>query len=361
MMSTATSSIERDLRQVMLKLLVASAPAQVDQIRRAAIDWYRRQPSRRGKAEELYHRLHLGEWVEEGELADREVRASVQSALVEFPPGVQRRLATIGFDVPPEVLKQATAEERDASLAAQIEELLGYGPSSESTAWSMFQSVAADLGGPSPLFRAGARIAAQRDDQETAASLIERGLEASVRAGSAPLTLGLLQERSWLQRGRSPKEREPGLRQLGEQAQRMVDLRAILQYRAQTVDPDDPELTRRVSALGGLLTQAEPEDVWGLVPALRVAVEAAVEHGVRTLLDQLRVLVLAELSPFRYAVFADLVAQRALGELQRTGPDASAKDFGFFFVRLAETWPYRVLFVAPPYGRQGEQLTESAP
>ena len=349
----------QDLRQVMLKLLVASAPGQVAEIRRTAIDWYRRQPGRRGKAEELYHRLHLGEWIDQRELLDREVRSSVQAALVEFPLSVQRRLATLGFEVPADVLEQATAQERDASLAAQIEELLPYGPRSEQEAWSMIERAGKDLKGPSPLYRAGARIAAQRGDDAVAGDLIERGLEAAVGGGETEQILGLLQERAWLHRDRPLEDQAAGLQQLEDHALRLRDRVALLQHRAQSINPADEQIARRLIALGGLITHAEPEEVWGLVPALRLPVEAAAERRLRALLSPLQAIVTAGSSPFRYSVFAERRAQTALERLQVIGPDAAPQEFGFAFVLLAQVWPYRVLFVSPPYGRLGEQLSES--
>lgn len=349
----------QDLRQVMLKLLVTSAPAQVESIRRRAIDWYSHQTGRRAKAEEIYHRLHLGEWVDERELRDREVRSSVGAALVEFPAAVQRRLATIGFDVPADVLERATAEERAASLAAQIEERLPYGPTSEGMAWSMFESVAGEVRGPSPLYRAGARIAAQHGDEKRAESLIEQGLAVAIREGSAELTLGLLQERAWLFRTRPDEEQAEGLDRLAEYAQRLQSDLATVQHRAQTLQTSAPDVERQVTVFGRLLAETEPEDVWALALALRPAVEVATSREVSALLEALRSVVLSGSSPFRFSVFADPVAQSALHVVQGSTVDGDPKDFGIAFLQLIDAWPYRVLFIEPPYGRLGEQLSES--
>jgi hypothetical protein len=348
-----------DLRRVMLKMLLASAPAQVEQIRRRAVTFYSRQRDRRGRAEELYHRLHLGEWIDDKELADREVRSSIQAAVEEFPLQVQLRLATLGFDVPLEVREQATREQRDESLASQIEELLPYGPSSEAEAQAIFASTQADLRLGSPLFRAGARIAAQRGDEQLALDLIERGLEGTVREGAAVQTLGLLQERAWLYRSRSRADQADGLALLGEHARRHQNPPALLQHRAQLIDPDDDAVEGDLIALGELLAQVDAEDVWGLVPAMRPAVELARRRRVEALLAPLQVLVQAQESPFRFAVFPDPASQSALEELLFTRSDAGIGAFGEMFLRLCEAWPYRILFVAAPYGRRGEQLSES--
>jgi hypothetical protein len=348
-----------DLRRVMLKLLLASAPAQVTQIRHRAVGFYERQRGRRGRAEGLYHRLHLGEWVGDRELADREVRSSIQAAVEEFPLQVQLRLATLGFDVPAKVREQATREQRDESLASQIEELLPYGPSSEARAEAIFVSAQADLKHGSPLFRAGARIAAQRGDERSALDLIERGLEGAVRDGAAVQTLGLLQERAWLHRGRSRADQADGLALLGEHARRHQHPPALLQHRAQLIDPEGESVERDLVALGDLLAQADPEDVWGLVPAMRPAVETARRRRVGALLAPLQVHVQAQEGPFRYTVFPDPASQSALEDLLFTRTEAGIEAFGEMFLRLCEAWPYRILFVAAPYGRRGEVLEES--
>jgi AAA ATPase domain len=347
-----------DLRRVMLKMLLTSAPAQVEQIRRRAVAWYARQRGRRGRAEELYHRLHLGERVDDKELSDQEVRSSIQAAVEEFPLQVQLHLTTLGFDVPPEAHKHATREQRDESLASRIEELLPYGPSSEGQAQVIFASAQADLRPGSPLFRAGARIAAQHGDKEQALELIERGLAGTVREGAAVQTLRLLQERAWLYRNRSRADQADGLAWLGEHAQRHQDRPAVLQHRAQSIGPDD-EVENDLVALGDLLTQADPDDVWGLVPALQPAVKLAQRRRVKALLPPLQALVQAEASPFRFTVFPDPASQSALEELLFTGADAGIWPFGGAFLRLCEAWPYRILFVVAPYGRRGEQLSES--
>ena len=73
----------------------------------------------------------------------------------------------------------------------------------------------------------------------------------------------------------------------------------------------------------------------------------------------LQSLVQAQASPFRLAVFPDPVSQTALDALLSTGPDVGIMPFAEAFLRLCEVWPYRILFVAAPYGRRGEQLYEA--
>ena len=349
-----------DLRRVMLKLLLTSTPAQVEQIRRRAVAWYARRSDRRGRAEEIYHRLHLGDRVDDKELSDREVRSSIQTAIEEFPLQVQLRLATLGFDVPREAREQATFKQHHASLAAQIEELLPYGSSSESQAEAIFASAQNDLRHASPLFRAGARIAGQGGDERRALDLIGRGLEYSIQEGAAAQTLGLLQERAWLCRNRSRADQASGLALLHEHALRNQDRAALLQHQAQTISLGDRPIERDLVVLADLLREADPDDMWGLAPALQPAVQAARWGRGEALLAQLRILVQAQPGPFRYAVFPDPVLQSILEGLLFTSSDAGTGPFGDAFLHLCETWPYRILFVAAPYGRRGEQLYESA-
>jgi hypothetical protein len=348
----------REVRQVMLKMLLAGAPPEVEQIRRGAVDWYAGQAGRRARAEEVYHRLHLGEQVGQRELSDPEVRSSIQAVIEEFPPGIQLGLAILGLKVSPEISEAAGRERRHAVIAAQIEELLPYGPGSVDQAQEIFASAQSDLGGArreaSPLFRAGARIATQSGDERQALDLIDRGLENAAREGAAALTLGLLQERAWLYRIRDRAEQAEGLARLGERARRHQDQPALLQYLAQSIDPGDPGGLR---TLGNLLSRADPADAWGLVPALGPAVELARDLKEEELLAPLRSLVQAQGSPFLLTVFPDPVSQSALGTLRSAGSGAGA--FARAFLRLGEVWPYRILFVAAPYGRGGEQLREA--
>ena len=61
----------------MLKLLVQKSPAQVNDIHQRAVKWYSSQQGLRARAEELYHRLQLGETVDRSALDDRSIRFSI--------------------------------------------------------------------------------------------------------------------------------------------------------------------------------------------------------------------------------------------------------------------------------------------
>lgn len=335
-----------DLRRVMLKMLAMSAPAQVRQIRRLAVAYYRRQPGRRSRAEEWYHRLHLGDRPDKKAFADREVRSSIQAAIDEFPHPVQVSLAALGLDVAPKIQQEASREEMEASAAAQIEELLPYGRSSELHAAEVFDRARAGIHGSSPLYRAGARINAQLGDDARALELIEQGLAESIRAGSSLETLELLKEQSLLSRTRPDAARVLGL--LADHGRRHGNVCALLQHHLQTFDPAD---RRDLAVLGEILRGADAEDVWGLVPAFPPLADPGV-------LSTLQAITQGPNSPFRYAAFHEPAVQEALDEVMSADP--SMRRFAGAFRGLCEAWPYRILFVAAPYGRAGEQLSESA-
>jgi hypothetical protein len=460
-----------DLRRVMLKMLLAGAPAVAEQIHRRAVAWYQGQPGSRALAEWTYHLLHLGDLSKlkhpsRYALGDREVRASIQAAIDEFPVETQLWLTTQGLKVLPDVQARASRDQEHAAVAAQIEDLLPYGPSAVDEAERIFLAAYADVreDGPvvrsrfrsalgrtdraaSPVFRAGARIAAQRGDDQRALELIEQGLERAAVDGAAELTLGLLKDRAWLYRERPATEQAEGLALLADHALRHEDLAAQLQHRALSLggEPGMPDRAD-LAALKDLLGQASPHDLWDLLPALGRAVAFAtgwspddrsfntkavsVEtvtagESVRrsfssavsplALANPLAALVRAASSPFRLAVFPDAEQQSALSlvlrdanldaagiltgkgadilesalraALGRTGArtllndvlratnpkfeDSESRDpktrealrfaaqAGFLaaFFALCAIWPYRILAVAAPQGRRGDQLT----
>lgn len=372
-----------DLRRVMLKMLLNGAPAVVEQIRHRAIAWYQPRDGRRNRAEEIYHRLHLGDRVDPRELANSEVRASIQTAIEEFPVETQLWLATTGFAVPEAVREQATRDQSHAAAAAQIEQLLPYGRSSEEQALQLFRSAYANLDegrpvyrslfgartdrGSSPVFRVGARVFAQLGDDTQALSLIERGLERTAREGAAELTLGLLKERAWLYRHRPGAEQADGLALLGEHALRHQDLAGRIQHRAQSILATGRISGTDLAVLADLLSQAAPHDLWDLVPALQPAFNYGPDVGAEALIQSMRDLIAAGDSPFASAVFPDPARQSAVDELlgwqyeYDPGGDRVGRPFQErftnAFLRLCEVWPYRILYVAPPFGRRGEQLT----
>jgi hypothetical protein len=452
-----------DLRRVMLTMMLNGAPAQAEEIHRRAVAWYSPsepfRPDPRDQAEYVYHWMQLTrhDQTDTGilySLRHSEVRASIQAAVDEFPVDTQLWLATLGFRVSAGVREQASRDQAHAAAAAQIEDLLPYGERATAEAERVFESAYATLRdygavrsiarsalgradrGASPVFRAGARIAAQRGDDERARSLISEGLERAARDDAAGLTLGLLKERAWLYRDRPAAEQSDGLELLAAHAARQDDAGARLQYLAQFVHGapgavDAASLNPLLEELG----RADGLAVWHVVPALGRAIERANDlsaadgsfritanssstttstttadgtvvrrssTGPLVIADRLAPLILDPASPFRSAAFADPGCQDALnvvtaaasadsvpqvasrfihddstptlaagwrtvfrsltgglGEYPFAGDEESgalspAHQVVFLtaFMRLCNAWPYKILYVEPPQGRE---------
>jgi hypothetical protein len=350
-----------DLRRLMLKLLITDQPERVERIRRSAIAFYRGQRGLRAKAEENYHRLFLDESIDPKDLADREVRASIQAAIAEFPIDRQLWLSTLGFQVPEDTRRLATTEQQHESQAAYVEELLAYAGSSILEAERIVLEGTRDLQQVSPLFRSAARVAAEKGDFTAARGWIQQGLEQSVPAGATRLTTGLIQELAWLERADPPDARAPTLGQLADLAVRQGDVKALAQHRLQTIDAASPDAVRLVTAMPELLGQLDAYDLWGLTLALLPAVSVSLGLPTAGIIGTLRGAVSSPDGPYRRVVFEDRGAQAALTEVLSTTDLEDDATFGRAFLGLGERWPYRVLFVEPAYGRGGgESLSESA-
>lgn len=358
-----------DLRRVMLKLLTEKAPAQVEDIRRAAIAWYSTQSGRRARAEELYHRLQLGEAIEKTDIADPEIRSSLQASISELPMDAQLQLASFGLEVAAEVLKHASQEQTEAHIAAQVEELLAYGDSALDELHAITTEFTRRLDHMSVLFRAAARCAMQEQKNATALSWIEQGLNHAVGASNTAQILDLLSEKAWCLRTTPTDELSRTLDALGEYGARHRRRTALVQHRIQSL-----ELGQLASSPGGavapkelarMLGELQPLELWGLVPVLEGVLEPLVSTQPE-LPFVLGPILLHEESPFRRASFAESRPQEALEALlegaygnwshRSIGPHG---QFLRLFRGLCQAWPYRLLHVQPPYGLGISELSES--
>ncbi|MFP2904607.1 hypothetical protein ACLESD_06030 [Pyxidicoccus sp. 3LFB2] len=118
-----------DVRSVMLELLMRDRPEQVEAIHRAAVAFYERATSglmHENRAEELYHRLMLGEDI--GTLESRwiaDVGELLMGSQREMPPSSQAFLASrLGFSVPEDVSRLAGLEPWEQMIAYQVGALL---------------------------------------------------------------------------------------------------------------------------------------------------------------------------------------------------------------------------------------------
>jgi hypothetical protein len=361
-----------DLRRIMLKLLVQKAPAQVRDIHKRAVDWYKTRPGLRARAEELYHRLQLGEGIwqpnTKNPLDDRSIRFSIQTSLEELPIESQLLLAGYGFRVPKEILARADRDEREAGMVAEIEELLPYGPTSVEQAAAIARELLSQANGASPAYRAAARVAFQQGNVAQGLRVVERGLSLTIPANNTIQTLELLREKAWALLG-EPEEKLV-LGQLNEYARRHQNKSAILQQRSQSAwrvrdQPGERETASALAEIAGLLPDMTTGQIWELVPVLGLMVRGLVTFYPEVA-DLLGSRVTDEKSPFQLASFADSRVQQALQMLVNDvtdawGSEALVSDLGLRMVvaerfeQLCAVWPYRVLQVQPPYGSRGSQ------
>ncbi|MEW1908710.1 hypothetical protein AB0442_09655 [Kitasatospora sp. NPDC085895] len=124
----ADGSLEHrgDLRRRLLPLLQAEAPEQVAEIHEAAVLHYVQEDGLTARAEELYHRLGLGESATE---LDRRWQPGVEALLTgsidELPPGSRAYLASrSGRTLHPATLREVPAEQWERHAEVQITRLL---------------------------------------------------------------------------------------------------------------------------------------------------------------------------------------------------------------------------------------------
>jgi hypothetical protein len=339
-----------ELRRTMLKLLLEKEPDRAAQINRKAVTWYSAQTGWRAKAEELYHRLQLRETPDDKSFLDPDVRSSLQSSISELPAVAQKYLATHGYQIDPAVLSEASREEQEAALAAEIEELLPRGSRSLERARQLLNDFKADHA--SPLFVAAARVAAQQDRFTDAAELLKKGLEQAFLDFNSRQALTLLSEQAWLLRveilaGSSPET----LSLLGDYA-RQYNLRPfIIQHRIQVFNglvkqnADEAPVAQLLREISGLLNQIDSHELWLLFPLLQ-NVAPLIETETQTSMMKL---ICEEPGPFLRVSLASKTQQSALDKLLKVSSAADVSAFAGSVQHLCEVWPFRMLWVQPPY------------
>jgi cellulose synthase operon protein C len=115
-----------DVRQVMLPLILAAEAEAARQIQESAVRFYAAREGTAARAEEIYHRLLLGEppravaarWTDG-------LEASLSGALDELPPRAQAFLAArLGEDRPDEVWREADLEDWERHAEQRVRQLL---------------------------------------------------------------------------------------------------------------------------------------------------------------------------------------------------------------------------------------------
>jgi hypothetical protein len=184
-----------DLRRDMLPLVEASNPTAAEEIERRAVAYHARQPKLLNRAEELYHRLRLGE-------SPRSVDALWEPGLArylawaqpEVPVRAQSYLAAKmeGGHVPPEVLAEADLDDWELLTAREVRDLLeqtGDDRTIRANASAALELMAArsrwSLG--SPLYPLLAEALALAGRPERAEETVEKGIS-SIRDMRAPST-----------------------------------------------------------------------------------------------------------------------------------------------------------------------------
>ncbi len=337
-----------ELRRTMLKLLLEKEPDRAAQINRKAVDWYKKQQGWQAKAEELYHRLQLRETPEDRGFDDPNVRSSLQSSIAELPAASQRYLATLGYQIDPNVLSEASREDQEAALAAEVEALLPYGTRSVMHARQLLEGFKSDHA--SPLFAAAARVAAQQDRFTDAAQFLKTGLEKAFLDFNSSQALTLLSEQAWLLRveildGGSPET----LTTFGNYARQYNSLQFIVQHHIQTHaalqrKTTDESTAESLHELSRLLKQLSSPDFWALFPLFSIA--PPLEEDVQLYLMKL---IGDGESPFLRVTFSNRPEQFALSNLLKVAGVANLNQFARAVKSLCDVWPFQVLRVKPPY------------
>ncbi|HKQ12510.1 MAG TPA: AAA family ATPase [Steroidobacteraceae bacterium] len=218
-----------DVRRTMLKLLVEKSPRKARDIRHRAIEYYSKKTGPSALAEELYHRLMLGEklYARAEDLRNRDVRISLGPSLPEMPVSAQLFLSGQGYEVSPEVLKEASDEQLEEHAAASARERMTYGPSGWSSALQQISSLRY-RGGDSPLYLEAARLRLLGNELGPLFELLDEGIKYAIAAQNTARALDLICLKAW------------GL----EKAGRDADLARTLPYLARTAERCGRELAR---------------------------------------------------------------------------------------------------------------------
>src|SRR5215213_383882 len=342
-----------ELRRTMLKMLVEKEPDRAAKINRKAVAWYESEyKSKKGwrsKAEELYHRLQLRQTPQDPGFDDPDVRSSLQSSISELPGVAQRHLATLGYQIDQTILSEASREDQETALAAEVEALLPHGTRSVERAVQLLTNFKPDHA--SPLFAAAARVAAQQNRFTDAAELLKTGLEKAFLDFNSSEALTLLAEQAWLLRveildGSSPET----LGLLGDYARQYNQIPLILQHRIQTynaLEKGSADASAKAEALGEiatLLKELNSHDLWSLFPLLQNVVAVLPEDTQRYLTQ----LICEDDGPFLRVRFETKGSQLALTNLLRIASDSSA-NFPAAVQSLCNVWPFQILRVKTPY------------
>lgn len=188
-----------DLRRTMLRFLIDEEPDKARRIHRLAVEYYIGREEEGAAAEGLYHSLMLGELPRERsrDLQRRDVRVSLSRSLPELPHDAQIFLAGLGYEIAPDVLKEASQAQHEGFLAAKVVEHLPRGPSALSDAAKLIAATAY-RGHNSPLYLEDARVNFVQGNYGEAVTLLEEGFRLAYADQDRARTLDLLALQTWV-------------------------------------------------------------------------------------------------------------------------------------------------------------------
>jgi hypothetical protein len=177
-----------DVRRPLLEFLRQEDPERVDAIHARAVAYFARGTDAGSRAEELYHRLCLGE--QPRLPGSQESAQSLQATVGELPLAGQKYLAgLLGFTLDPRSLARAELIERERSTEQEVRALLAEGRSDE--ALRRLGERRERLPG-SPLFRLHANVHKSLGDADAARRIVEDGLRSAAPLGDGPVAVDLL-------------------------------------------------------------------------------------------------------------------------------------------------------------------------
>jgi cellulose synthase operon protein C len=255
----------QDLRQLMIRLLTADEPQRVEDIQRRAIAFYSGSDEPVSRAEEIYHRLALGE--------------DAKSVSPLWLPGVEQYLAgpwdelsaaaqtflaaRTKFELSETVWRVADPQSGERRAARRAEEFLAKG--SPEKAWEVARAYKA-RSPLSPLFALEGRALFQLREFEQSRKCVRRGIGSFSEAGkTVPLDLLLLDSEldCCISLDDSPEDRVRSFREAvrrypGDIRLLKIGLNLLIAFQSQSVPPDSvAESSRDLTRLKIRLTPVE--------------------------------------------------------------------------------------------------------
>ena len=183
--------LRSELRPVMLKLLLRDTPSQAAEINRLAVEYYSRQEGPKARAEEIYHRLQLGQT--STEVAPRwqpGIHSYLVNALDELPPQGRGVLAALlGVTMSERDVKAADTATWEVYTARHAGEMLRLGGLQEALAMLRERT---DRTPGSPLHLLEAKALALLGRAKEADQALRKAIDAAAESGDRSAMLEAL-------------------------------------------------------------------------------------------------------------------------------------------------------------------------